>query len=116
MKTFGVVAALIAAMAFFVLLFSPPTPPSTVAKRAERTTPERAQDKMSGQLFSELTPGVTTLSVMSEYLDTEGELVSSSYVAGISTKSYVLRNSDGSTVSLMFQNGVLAAKRQSGLQ
>lgn len=73
------------------------------------------QDRIDGQLFSDLTPGVTTLSIMEAYLS-EDELISSSYVGGIQSKSYVVRNSDGSTVSLIFHDGVLASKGQRGLK
>lgn len=73
------------------------------------------QDRISREIFDDLTPGVTTLAVIERFLNSD-DLVSSSYVAGVSTKSYVIRNSDGSSVSLIFQNGVLASKGQNGLR
>lgn len=46
----------------------------------------------------------------------DGEEQSSSDLAGIRTAAYTWRNSDGSNMMLMFQNGRLAQKAQFGLK
>lgn len=92
----------------------PETKPAVAADSSTQGTHIDAKDKIGAELFSDLTPGVTHASTVRDLLN-EGELVSSSSVAGISTESYTIRNSDGSYVTLIFQNGILSLKSQSGL-
>jgi hypothetical protein len=64
--------------------------------------------------FELLKPGVTTYALLRQYIG-PGELQSSNSIGG-DNEGRIWRNPDGSTVLLIFQNGVLVSKSQYGLQ
>lgn len=90
---------------------------------------------VTGQRVSEITPSLQSSSIqnvtlsefyqISEGMDyeevvsiigTNGQVQSSSYLAGIQTIMYAWMNSDGSNMNAIFQNNKLVQKAQFGLQ
>jgi hypothetical protein len=98
--------------------FAPPNN-NVVASKTNNSSDASAEPEhhptVTASEFNLMTPGVTTYSLISQYLG-PGELQSSSNIGGVTTESYVWSNPDGSNMSLMFQNDRLVMKAQYGLQ
>jgi hypothetical protein len=78
--------------------------------------PQKTEERIGAETFELLKPGRTTYSILADYLRAEADLQSSSDLGGVKTESYLIRNANGSSVYLIFQDGVLVSKSQHGLQ
>jgi hypothetical protein len=94
-----------------------PEPQKAVAAVATSAQPtsEDKRPHISAEAFEMLMEGRHTKQQLFELLG-DGELRSSNYSDGLRTEAYEWQNADGSVVHLIFQNGRLVQKSQSGLR
>ena len=83
---------------------------ASAAAAADASTP-----KLDLAAYNRIKTGMSYKTVRA-IVGVDGEEQSSSDLAGIRTAAYTWRNSDGSNMMLMFQNGRLAQKAQFGLK
>ena len=90
--------------------------PAQTANPAPETAAAAASaSKLDIAAYSQIKTGMSYKAVRA-IVGVDGEEQSSSDLAGFRTAAYTWKNSDGSNMILMFQNGRLAQKAQSGLQ